>query len=56
MAALQELLYGNLDLPDGAVPYLLGLPEDQRGLLEHILGTSALGGLRVGELGIKIIP
>ena len=37
MAALQELLYGNPDLPDGAVPHLLGLPEEQRGVLEHIL-------------------
>ena len=37
VAALQELLYGNPDLPDGAVLYLLGLPEEQRGVLEHIL-------------------
>ena len=37
MAALQELLYGNLDLPDGTVPHLLGLPEEQRGVTEHIL-------------------
>ena len=37
MAALQELLYGNPDLPDGAVAHLLGLPEEQRGVLEHIL-------------------
>ena len=25
VAALQELLYGDPDLPDGAVPHLLGL-------------------------------
>ena len=37
MAALQELLYGNPNLLDGAVPHLLGLPEEQRGVLEHIL-------------------
>ena len=37
MAALQELLYGNPDLPDGAVPYLLVLPEEQRRVIEHIL-------------------
>ena len=37
VAALQQLLYGNPDLPDGAVPHLLGFPEEQRGVLEHIL-------------------
>ena len=37
MAALQELLYGKPDLLDGAVPHLLGLPEEQRGVMEHIL-------------------
>ena len=37
VAALQELLYGNPELPDGAVPYLLGLPNEQRGVFEHIL-------------------
>ena len=28
VAALQELLYGDPDLPDGAVPHLLGLPKE----------------------------
>ena len=37
MVALQELLYANPDLPDGAVPCLLDFPEEQRGVLEHIL-------------------
>ena len=37
MAALQELFYGNPDLPDGAAPHLLGLPEEQRGVLEYML-------------------
>ena len=37
VAALQELLYGNSDLPDSALPYLQSLPEEQRGVLEHIL-------------------
>ena len=37
VAPLQELLYGKPDLPYGAVPHLLGLPEEQRGVLEHIL-------------------
>ena len=32
VAALQELLYGNPGLSDGAVPHLLGLPEEQRGV------------------------
>ena len=27
----------NPDLPDGAVPHLLGLPQERRGVLEHIL-------------------
>ena len=31
------MLYGNPDLPDGAVPHLLGLPGEQRGVLKHIL-------------------
>ena len=34
---LQELLYGDLELPDGAVPHLLGLPKEQRGVIEHLL-------------------
>ena len=34
---LQELFHGKPDLPDSAVPHLLGLPEEQRGVLEHIL-------------------
>ena len=37
VVALQELFYGNPYLPDGAVPHLLGLPEEQRGVPEHIL-------------------
>ena len=35
--ALQELLHGNLDLPAGAIPHLLGLLEEQRGVMEHKL-------------------
>ena len=37
VVALQELLYGNPDLPDGVVPHLLGLPKEQRGVLDHLL-------------------
>ena len=37
VAALQEFLYGNLDLPNGAVAHLLGLPKEQRGVLDHLL-------------------
>ena len=37
VAALQELLYGDPALPEGAVPHLLGLPEEQRGVLDHLL-------------------
>ena len=37
VVALKELLHNNLDLPNGAVPHLLGLPKEQRGVLEHIL-------------------
>ena len=37
MAALQELLYGDPALPEGAVPHLLGLPKEQRGVLDHLL-------------------
>ena len=37
VAALQELLYSDLELPDGAVPHLLGLPKEQRGAMEHLL-------------------
>ena len=37
VAALQELLYGDPDLPDGAVLHLLGLPKEQRGVLDHLL-------------------
>ena len=37
VAALQELLYGDPDLPHGAVPHLLGLPKEQRGVLDHLL-------------------
>ena len=37
LIALQELLYGNPDLPDGAVPQPLVLPEGQREVLKHIL-------------------
>ena len=35
--SLQELLYGDPDLPYGAVPHLLGLPKEQRGVLDHLL-------------------
>ena len=37
MATLQELLYGDPALPEGAVPHLLGLPKEQRGVLNHLL-------------------
>ena len=37
VAALKELLYGDPDLPEGAVPHLLGMPEEQRGVLDHLL-------------------
>ena len=37
VAALQDLLYGKPDLPDGAVPHLVGLPEEQRGVLVRVL-------------------
>ena len=37
MAALRELLYGDPALPEGAVPHLLGLPEERRGVLDHLL-------------------
>ena len=37
VVALQELLYGNQDLPEGAVPHLLGLFKEQRGVMEHLL-------------------
>ena len=37
MAALQELLYGDPALPEGEVPHLLGLPKEQRGVLDHLL-------------------
>ena len=37
VAALQELLYGDPDLPDGAAPHLLCLPKEQRGVLDHLL-------------------
>lgn len=36
VAALQELLYGDPDLPEGAVPHLLELPEEQRGDLHQL--------------------
>ena len=37
VAALQELWYGNPDLPDGALPHLLDLPKEHRGVMEHLL-------------------
>ena len=37
VVALQELLYGDPELPDGAVPYLLGFPKEQRGVMENQL-------------------
>ena len=37
VAALLELLYGHPDLLDGAVLHLLGLPQEQRGELDHLL-------------------
>ena len=30
-------MYGDPDLPDGAVSHLLGLPKEQRGALDHLL-------------------
>ena len=37
VTALQELLYGDPDLPDYAVPHLLVLPKEQREVLDHLL-------------------
>ena len=37
VSVLQELMYGDLDLPGGAVPHLLGLSKEQRGVLYHLL-------------------
>ena len=37
VVALQELFYGDPDLPDGAVPHLSSLPKEQRGVLDHLL-------------------
>ena len=37
VVALQVLLYGDPDLPDGVAPHLLGLPKEQRGVLDHLL-------------------
>ena len=37
VVALQELLYGDPELPDGAVPHLLVLLKEQRGVMEHLL-------------------
>ena len=37
VAALQDLLYRDPDQPDGAVPHLLDLPKEQRGVLDHLL-------------------
>ena len=53
VAALQELLYGDPDLPDGAVPHLLGLPKKQRGVLDHLL--KELKGVFAAELP-KYVP
>ena len=37
VTAVQELLYRDPDLPYGAVPHLLCLPKEQRGVLDHLL-------------------
>ena len=48
-----SLLYGNSDQPDGAVPYLLGLPKEHRGVLDHLL--KEFKGVFLAELP-KYIP
>ena len=53
VAALHELLYGEPDLPDGATPHLLGLPKEQRGVLDHLL--KAFKGVFTAELP-KYVP
>ena len=37
METLEKLLYCHPELPDGAVPHLLGLPKEQREAMEHLL-------------------
>ena len=54
VVALQELLYGDPDLPDGTVPHLLGLCEEQRGVLDHLLEEFI--GLFPAELPSYIPP
>ena len=54
VAALQELLYGYPDLPDYVVPHLLGLPEEQRRVLEHVL--KKFKSLFLAELPKHILP
>ena len=53
MAALQELLYGDPALPEGAVPHLLGLLKEQRGVLDHLL--KEFKGVFPSEL-LKTVP
>lgn len=36
VATLQELLYGDSNLPEGAVPHLLSTSEDERPTMSHI--------------------
>ena len=52
--ALQKLLYGNPDLPDGAVLHLLGISEEQRGVLKHIL--KEFKSVFPAELPKKVTP
>ena len=47
-------MYGNPDLPDGAVPHLLGIPEERRGVLEQIL--KEFNSVFIAELPKHIPP
>ena len=53
VVALQEVVYGDPGLPDGAVPHLLGLPKEQRGVLDHLF--KEFKGVFSAELP-KLIP
>ena len=54
MAALQELLYGDPELPDGVAPHLLDLPKEQRGVMEHLL--KEFKGVFLAELPKYSLP
>ena len=48
------ILYGDLDLPDGAVPHILGFTKEQRGVLDHLL--KEFKGVFPAELPKHILP